>query len=322
MTDQMFENLKKELPNIQKDVLLAGHTTFNIGGPATYFLEANNKEDLIKALQLCKKLSLPFFVLGGGSNVLISDEGFMGLTVKIGSFGGNVALQRENLVEAPAGIEAKDLVYFCVENGLAGLEWAGGLPGTFGGAIRGNAGAFGGEMKDSIFSVEALDTDFNLTTFSNQDCQFSYRNSIFKQKGLTIISATLQLKTGDTSNLRAVADSHIAYRNEKHPLEYPSAGSVFKNVDVKKIPPQFQAEFTSKIKQDPFPIVPAAWFIIGAGLIGKQVGQAQISKKHSNYIINLGGAKAKDVLELINQTKIAVKKKYGIELEVEVQYLE
>ncbi len=169
--------------------------------------------------------------------------------------------------------------------------------GTFGGAVRGNAGAFGGEMKDSILYVNILDKNLKIKKLSNKQSEFSYRSSIFKKQNLIILSAGVKLKKGEGEILKGVAESHINYRKEKHPLEYPSAGSVFKNVDVDTLPLEFQKEFSDKVKQDPFPIVPAAWFIIGAGLTGKQVGQAQISKKHSNYIVNLGGAKAKDVLE-------------------------
>ena len=156
----------------------------------------------------------------------------------------------------------------------------------------------------------------------NKECRFSYRSSIFKEKDLVVLSASLKLKKGDKKVLQKIAKSHINYRKEKHPLEYPNIGSIFKNVDFKKVSQKFKKEFINKVKQDPFPIVPAAWFIIGVGLAGKKIGGAQISKKHSNYIVNLGGAKAKDVLALIELTKKKVKKVYNLDLEVEVQYLD
>jgi UDP-N-acetylmuramate dehydrogenase len=257
--------------------------------------------------------------------VLVSDKGFKGLIIRIKNPKEELLvkeLQGNIIIEAPAGIEIRQLVSFSVENGLQGLEWAGGLPGTFGGAIRGNAGAFGGEIKDSIFQVEAFDKNILLRKFSHKECQFSYRSSIFKKKQWIILSAQIKLKRGNKQELENIANSRINYRKEKHPLEYPSAGSVFKNVDVKKIPKKFQTLFFDKIKKDPFPIVPSAWFIIEAGLTGKKIGQAQISKKHSNYIVNLGGAKAKDVLQLIALVKKVIKKKYGVLLEQEIQFLE
>lgn len=318
--DEIFETLKKELPNLQKNVLLKEHTTFNIGGPAEYFLLSLEEKEIMHAIKTARKLRLPIVVMGGGSNLLVGDAGIRGLVVK-NQVAGPMVLMKHNVIEAPAGIVFSDLVAFSIDKSLEGLQWAGGLPGTFGGAIRGNAGAFGGEIKDAILSVRALDHKLHVKKLSNAQCQFSYRSSIFKRENWVVLSASVKLKKGDKEKLQEVSHSHINYRSQKHPLEYPNAGSVFKNVDVKILSPKFQTLFSDKIKKDPFPIVPAAWFIIGAGLAGKKIGQAQISEKHSNYIVNLGGAKAQDVLELIKLVKATVKTKYGIELEVEVQYL-
>src|SRR3989344_4091547 len=309
--DKTFEMLKKELPGVKKQVPLAAHTTFNIGGPAEYFLPATTQKEILRAIRTAKKIKLPVFVMGGGSNLLVSDSGVRG-----------VVLKKNNVVEAPAGAVLGKVIDFSISKSLQGLEWAGGLPGTFGGGIRGNAGAFGGEMKDTIVSVRALDDQFNLRKLSNGESGFSYRSSIFKRKNWVVLSAQVKLKKGNKKKLKEISNSRKDYRKEKHPLEYPNAGSVFKNVAVKDLAPIFQSEFADKVKQDPFPIVPAAWFIIGAGLAGKKVGRAQISQKHSNYIVNLGGAKAKDVLALIDMVKNNVKNKYGIVLEMEVQYLE
>ena len=173
-----------------------------------------------------------------------------------------------------------------------------------------------------FFFVLLHNFGFIAETFTNEDRKlFSYRNSIFKQHGWIILSAKIQFIPGDLVKLQEIANSHIQYRQDRHPLEYPSAGSVFKNVDVATLQPEVKKVFEDKIKQDPFPIVPAAWFIIGAGLTGTQVGGAQISKKHSNYIVNVGGAKAQDVLELIALAKEKVKEQYGVELEQEIQYI-
>ena len=318
MTD-IFTILKERLPNIQKNIPLKVHTTFKIGGSAEYFLTASKKDDVVSAIQLAKKIKLPIFVFGGGSNLLVADKGIRGLVIKIENSADIYVKDNDMIVHA--GVPMKALVEVSIRNSLAGLEWAGGLPGTFGGAIRGNAGAFGGEMKDAIFSVEALDNRLVLRQLNHTQCQFAYRTSIFKKKNWIILSATVRLKKGNKKQLQDIAKSHIAYRQEKHPLEYSNAGSVFKNIPVKGLAPKYQKEFADKIKQDPFLIVPAAWFIIGAGLAGKKIGGAQISKKHSNYIVNTGKATAKDVLLLIQTVKKKVKQKYGINLEMEVQYV-
>lgn len=332
MEKKILQELKKQLPRVKTGVLLKDHTTFNIGGPAEYFYIAKSRQDIVSAVNAAKKLKIPLFMFGGGSNLLVADKGLKGLVVKIQNK--NIAIKKNTII-ADAGVDMKNIVDVSIKASLEGLEWAGGLPGTFGGAIRGNAGAFGGEIKDSVSCAEAFDGHFTLRNFTNKQCKFSYRNSIFKEKSWTIVSATVTLKRGIKKELRAIADSHIAYRNEKHPLEYPSAGSIFKNINVKGIPAEFLPLFKDKIKQDPFPIVPAAWFIIGAGLTGKTIGRAQISRKHSNYIINLGrdakeagsagssvrGAKAKDVLALIAFAKKEVKEKYHIDMEPEVQFV-
>jgi UDP-N-acetylmuramate dehydrogenase len=319
MPDNIFKKLQAEFPLIQQKVSLKDYTSFKVGGPAKYFLVVKTKEELLRAIALAKRLRLKTFVLGGGTNVLAPDKGFNGLIIKVSLSG--LSLVSATVIEAESGVVMKDLVNFSIKNNLAGLEWAGGLPGTFGGAVRGNAGAFGGEMKDSVFSVDILDSALKAKTLSHQQSQFAYRNSVVKKKGWTIISAKVKLKKGDKKALLKIANSRISYRKKFHPLEFPNAGSVFKNVPVKSLPKKFLPEFVDKIKQDPFPIIPTAWLIIGAGLTGKKVGRAQISKKHSNYIVNVGKAKASDIIKLIATVKKVVYKKYGVMLEPEVQYL-
>jgi len=318
--NNIYKKLKKEFPQLQKNVLLKNHTTFKIGGPAEYFLLATKEKEILHVINTAKKMHLPIFVMGKGSNLLVSDDGVLGLVVK-NQVARRIVLKKNDIIEAPAGIVFGELVNFSINKSLEGLEWGGGLPGTFGGAIRGNAGAFGGETKDSILEVRALDSKFNLRKLSNKQCKFSYRTSIFKRENWVVLSASVKLKKGGKKKLKEISDSHTNYRKQNHPLEYPNAGSIFKNVDFKDLSPKFQKLFLGKVKKDPFEIVPSAWLIIGAGLSGKKIGQAQISKKHSNYIINLGGATAKDVLELIEFVKKEIKKKYGVLLEQEVQYL-
>ncbi len=319
MQSEVFKILKKELPGTKKNILLKNHTTFKIGGPAEYFLTASDQKDLGKAIKVAKRLKLPVFVLGGGSNLLVSDQGFKGLVIKLKN--SNDYSLKNNIISASAGVELGKLVKFSVKNSLEGLEWAGGLPGSLGGAVRGNAGAFSGETKDIILEVHALDDKLNLRKFSNKQCQFSYRSSIFKRKNWVVVSAKIKLKKGDKKSLQKIFRARVNYRNQRHPLEYPNAGSIFKNVDFKKFFPKFKKSLLAVVKKDPFPVVPTAYLISEAGLKGTTVGKAQVSEKHPNFIVNLGGAKAKDILKLIELVKKKIKKMYGIHLEVEVQFL-
>ncbi|MCH8741637.1 UDP-N-acetylmuramate dehydrogenase [Patescibacteria group bacterium] len=320
-------SLQKLLPGLKRNVLLKNYTTFKIGGAAQFFFVAKNKKDVMKAVQTSKKLKLPFFILGEGSNLLISDRGFKGLVVKIRNTKYEIPRTRTSsvrgrqniLVYAEAGVSFPVLVKATTELGLSGLEWAGGLPGTLGGAIRGNAGAFRGEIKDVILEVEALDEKGNLKTLSRKQCNFSYRSSIFKKNNWIVLSTALKLGKGNKKLIQSIAKSHIRYREEKHPLEYPNAGSIFKNCDLKKIPKRLRASFNKVVKTDPFPLIPSAHLISEAGLKGLRVGQAEVSTKHPNYIVNLGNTTAKDVIKLINLVKKEVKDKFGIVLEEEIK---
>jgi len=264
----------------KKNVLLENYTTFKIGGLAKYFFIAKTKEDLIKAIKLAKKLKLPFFILGGGSNLLVSDRGFNGLVIKFG--------------QPLSSYVSK------------GLEWAAGIPGTVQGAVCGNAGAFGKSMKDAVKSVEVFDIKREkVEIFKNKDCQFGYRDSIFKKKkNLVIISVKIKSGKSDRKKIKEYLD----YRKQRHP-RLPSAGSVFKNPAPSSGAGRGVGE------------TPAAILIHRAGLTGKKIGDAQISEKHSNFIVNLGNAKAKDVKKLIKLVKQKVKNKFGIVLEEEIQFL-
>jgi UDP-N-acetylmuramate dehydrogenase len=321
MEEKTVLQLKSLLPDIRENVFLKDHATFKIGGPATYFIEVRSKEDLIKAVTAAKTCGVPFFILGGGSNLLVSHEGFSGLIIKVLHEKG-IVLKPGNIVEASAGVEMKELVSFCIDQALAGIEWSGGLPGTFGGAIRGNAGAFGGEIKDSILEVEALDDDLKVRQFSNKDCQFTYRSSIFKLNNWIVISAKLQLTPGDKKVIADIAQSRIDYRKEKQPLHLPNAGSVFKNCDLKWFSKEWQEKLAHVVKQDPFPVVPTAYLLSECNLKGTRIGGAEISTKHPNFIVNVENAKTQDVLDLIEVAKKAVKEKYGVTLEQEVHYLQ
>ena len=272
MEYNIFKKLKKDLPGIKKNVALKNHTTFKIGGPAEYFLIANNEKILLGAVKTAQKLKLPVFILGGGSNLLVADKGVKGLVIKIKNKSVKI---KNNTIIADAGIELEKLVNLSINKSLQGLEWAGGLPGTFGGAIRGNAGAFAGEIKDIILEVRAIDTSFSLRKFSNRQCRFSYRSSIFKERNWTVISAKISLKKGNKKKLKEIAQSRINYRKERHPLEYPNAGSIFKNVPFSQFSTSLKKRLLAVVKKDPFEVVPTAYLISEAGLKGKRIGNVQ-----------------------------------------------
>lgn len=302
----------------KQNIPLSEFSSYKIGGPARYFFEAKNPEQLKKAIHESKKRNLEFLVIGGGTNLLIGDEGFAGLALKPSiDF---IEISRDG-ISVGAGTLVSDLLNFCVKNGLSGFEWAGGLPGTIGGAIRGNAGAFGREIKDVVKNVRAFDTE-SLQEVERDwsECDFGYRSSIFKKKGNgeIIISAIFNLGKGDAKKIEKSINEKISYRKERHPLEYPNAGSVFKNVDAKKITGSQKKKFAAVIKTDPFPVVPAAYIISETGLKGISSGGAMISPKHPNFIVNVLNATSSDVKNLINLAKDRVKNKFGIELEEEI----
>lgn len=322
--DPIFVTFKKALPALKRNIMLSKHTTFNIGGPAKYFLVTEKAAEISKALTIAKKHGVPFFILGGGSNVLAADKGFGGLVVKIKSGANAITLKKHkgrHLVTAAAGVDMKDLVKFSANNGLSGLQWAGGLPGTFGGAIRGNAGAFGGETKDSIVSVQILDEQLRPRVLSNRDCNFSYRSSIIKEKNWIVLAATVQLQPGNKQEIWKVAKANMQYRKDRHPLDLPNAGSIFKNADFAAFAAHWKKNLQDVVKKDPFEVVPVAYLFSQMGLKGRTVGGAMVSQKHPNFIVNSTNAKAQDVLDIIEMNKKDVKKAYGIDLEQEVQYL-
>jgi UDP-N-acetylmuramate dehydrogenase len=304
---------------IQEGVSLAEHSNYRIGGPARYFCEAPNEEEIRNGVLFAREQRLPLFVLGGGTNLLIDDEGFNGVVLKPTVM--DLSADRET-VTVGAGVLVADLLKFTVEHSLGGLEWAGGLPGMVGGAIRGNAGAFRGEIKDRILSVESFDVE-TLTTITrgNADCKFGYRSSIFKEKNgrEIILGAILNLAKGDAQKIAAAIQEKIDYRLERHPMEYPNIGSTFKNVDLELVPKIWRGTVEKVVKVDPFPVVPTAYLISEAGLRGTQRGGAMVSPKHPNFIVNLGGATAADVKFLIATVKESVFDKYGIRLEEEIQ---
>jgi len=302
----------------RKNVSLAKHSNYKIGGPARYFFEARTPAEVRTALAEAKKRKLKVFILGGGTNLIISDKGFNGLVLKIIVRGFSA---KKNEVTVGAGELMADLLKFAAQKRLSGLQWAGGLPGTVGGAVRGNAGAFGGETKDNIKSVRTLNTKtLKEKAWTNRQCWFGYRSSIFKEQDgeEIVLEATFTLEKGDEKNIRAEMNDHIRYRQEHQPLEYPNVGSIFKNVPLARVPKKWHAAFAPVVKTDPFPVVPTAYLLSEAGLKGVVHGGAMFSPKHPNFIVNVRKAKASDVKALIALAQAEVRKKFGIKLEPEV----
>ncbi|MDP4008860.1 MAG: UDP-N-acetylmuramate dehydrogenase [bacterium] len=318
MNTLLIEILKKELPDLQEGVILAPYTTFTIGGPAQYFLEVKTQEQLVHAVRVARLHNVPFFLLAKGSNVLVSDVGFPGLIIYVRANAWSI----EGIsLKAEAGVLMSELVEETCKRGMKGFEWAGGLPGTLGGAVRGNAGAFGGEMKDNVVSVTYLNNQGEVQVIQKDECAFGYRNSLFKEKGFPVLLAEFRFTEADPKELQDTAQSRIAYRKERHPLEYPNAGSMFKNVPLSSVSESLHEFVSQAVKQDPFPVVPAAFLIAQANLKGMREGGAQVSEKHPNYIVNIGGARAKDVINLVLRVKEKIASQFGIQLEEEVTIL-
>ena len=320
------------MPKFKENVSLAKFTNYKIGGRARFFFEAKTEADVRWAVGEARTRKIACFILGGGTNLLIDDAGFNGLVLRV-TIGGIIA--KKNLITAGAGVPMSKLTAAAAKKSLAGLDWAGGLPGTLGGAIRGNAGCFGGEIKDSVQAVKSFDTKtMRSVTRNRAQCRFDYRTSIFKQHpGEIIISATLRMKKGDRKKISAALNKGRLWRASRHPLEYPSAGSVFKNVSlaeilrprskpyriaVKNLAVHYRGSSFS-VKTDPVPVIAAAKLIGESGLSGKRCGGAMISPKHTNFIVNTKHAKAREVLHLISLVQKRVHRKFGIRLEPEIQ---
>lgn len=302
---------------------LAKHVNIRIGGPADFYLEARSSDEIASAVLAALADGVPFVVFGGGSNTLPSDEGFRGLVIQAANRAWSIEGER---VYAEAGVPSAFLARKAAEAGLTGLEWAISLPGTIGGAVRGNAGCFGGETKDALASVDALrvtDGKIERVTYSPEDCGFGYRHSAFKRNADVVLDVELELKTAPKEECLAKLDAVLAKRKLEQPSDSPSAGCMFKNFDFKD-----ESEISKLMSMVEVPKeflaakrLPAGWLIEQADLKGKKVGGAQVSDKHGNFLMNLGKATASDVLQLISLIKMKIRDEYGVQLEEEVQLL-
>ena len=308
--------------NIQNNIPLAPYTTYKIGGPAQFFVRVSSLEELSLAIRWAKAQGLSLRFLGGGSNLLISDRGVNGLVITLAAHEPNFL---ESGVKVGAGYGLSKLVNDSVKQGLQGLEWAAGIPGQVGGAVRGNAGAFGGWIANNITAVEVYNTQAErLEVFKKEDCHFDYRDSIFKRRPeLLIWSATFSLTLADRESLEKIAKEHRHYRREHHPT-LPSAGCVFKNVPVNEVmgraPELWSAAQLARAVSGQE--VAAGFIIAQAGLAGYAVGPVQVSTQHSNFLVNRGGATAQEVHQLISYIQETIKRVYHLELVPELAFWE
>lgn len=277
------------------------HSTFRIGGNARYAVFAQDAEMLLCCVRQCRAQGIPYLVVGNGSNLLFDDAGYAGTVIFTGKMNRIDALEHGRL-RAEAGASLSALCAEAQQRSLAGLAFACGIPGTVGGAVYMNAGAYGGEMAQAVCAVRAYDPVCDaVRTYDAADCDFAYRHSIFQDSasGQIILDCTVGLVPGDGEQIRAQMQEYLAARKEKQPLEYPSAGSVFK---------RYPGYYTAQL-------------IDQAGLRGMRVGGAQVSEKHAGFIVNRGGATARDVLELIGQIQDKIDQLYGIRIACEIKYI-
>ncbi|MFH1233231.1 MAG: UDP-N-acetylmuramate dehydrogenase [Patescibacteria group bacterium] len=306
---------------IIKNKILAPLTSFKIGGSAKFFIEIKNSEELKKAVCWAKERKEKIVVFSGGSNILINNSGIDGLVIKLSDAS---LLIDNNEIICGAGVRLAQVVNITIDNKLTGLEWATGIPGTVGGGVYGNAGAFGSAMATTVKDVVAYDIENNaFSTFDNKQCCFGYRDSIFKQTdNLIIVKVRFVLTFGRQDEIKKLVDNYLIHRNNAQPKDF-SAGSIFKNLSFDYL--QLvnsdlanQAEEAGIVKGGK---VATSWVIDKLGLKNKQIGFAKVSEKHAGFILNVGKAKAKDVVDLINFIKQQAKEKYNIELNEEIRYL-
>ena len=296
---QMLKGYTNE-ENIHLGEPMSNHTTFRVGGPADCLLDVRDKEELKKICKYLRLTGMPTFIMGNGSNLLVSDKGFRGVVLKVQSGMNQVRVEGKRII-AQAGATMAQVARVAMENGLTGLEFASGIPGTIGGGVIMNAGAYGGEMQQVVTGVEVLSSDGEFWNLDNETMEFGYRTSSIKGKDYVVTEVEMELSEGDPAQIKATMDSLAAQRREKQPLEYPSAGSTFKRPE---------GHFAGKLIQD-------------AGLRGYAVGGAMVSEKHCGFVINVqpGITTAADVMKLIRHVQETVMEAFDVELEPEVIFL-
>lgn len=300
MNKIFYEALVKVLDEdqIKPEEPMKNHVTFRVGGPADFFVTPKNYEELSGVLKCCAKYEMPCYIMGNGSNLLVSDQGYRGVVIQLFRQLNDIQCEG-NVIRAQAGALLSAVANRALEEKLTGFEFAAGIPGTLGGACVMNAGAYGGEMKDVVKSVTVLTREGERITLQKNELELGYRTSIIAKKDYIVLEAEIELEVGDAEEIKAVMDDLKERRTTKQPLEYPSAGSTFKRPE---------GYFAGKLIQE-------------SGLQGFQVGGAQVSEKHCGFVINKDQATAADIAELIRQVQDRVEEKFGVRLETEVKRL-
>lgn len=296
----VVEALQKFVPmeNIRLQEPMAGHTTFRIGGPADCFLQIENEEQLKGVQRYLNVVEVPYFVLGNGSNLLVNDSGYRGIILQIGPRMSEIVVESGRIV-AKAGALLSQVARVAMEHGLTGLEFASGIPGTVGGGVMMNAGAYDGEMSQVVTQVRVISREGETLELDRATMEFGYRTSTIRNNSFIVTEVTFELQRGDRDAIKAKMEELMARRKEKQPLEYPSAGSTFKRPE---------GYFAGKLITD-------------AGMKGFQTGGARVSDKHCGFIINTGNATAQDVKDVISEVQRRVKDKFRVDLEPEVVFL-
>lgn len=300
ISEAVIQSLRKFVPeeNICLQESMASHTTFRIGGLADCFVQLENTEQLIKVQKYLSQVGVPFFVLGNGSNLLVSDAGFRGAILQIGSKMNRVTVEG-NVIVAQAGASMAQIARTAMEHELTGMEFASGIPGTIGGGVVMNAGAYGGELSQIVTQVNVVNNEGEIMELDNETMEFGYRTSTIRNNPFTVTEVILRLEKGDRRQIRERMEELAAKRREKQPLEYPSAGSTFKRP---------AGHYAGQL-------------IMEAGLRGFQCGGAKVSDKHCGFVINTGNATAEDVRKLIREVQARVRDQFNVDLETEVLFL-
>ena len=300
MNSSIFDYIKQIVPqeNILFDEPMSRHTTFRVGGDAKCLIKINSKEQLVKLIPYLQITGQNYFILGNGSNLLVGDKGYPGIIVKLDSNMGSILVEGDYM-RVPAGTLLSKAAAVARDHSLTGMEFASGIPGTVGGGIVMNAGAYGGEMKQIVESVEVMNREGEILVLDNDTMEFGYRTSVIKNRPFIVLETVFKLTPGDQEQITARMEELAQKRREKQPLEYPSAGSTFKRPE---------GYFAGKL-------------IMDTGLRGFSIGGARVSDKHCGFVINAGNATAADVREVIEEVQQRVKEKFGVVLEREVIYL-
>lgn len=298
---KIYDLLTNEIKQgtVKIDEPMNKHTNFKIGGNADIFVVAKNIEEIKYVVKFANENKIEVTVLGNGSNVLVSDKGIRGIVLQIDLKAINIKQEKSAIIEVEAGVMLGMLAQVLLKQSITGFEFAAGIPGSVGGAIRMNAGAYGGEMKDIVKDVTILTKDGKITTITNEKCDFSYRHSRFVNSKEIVIKTTLELPYGEKNEIKAKMDEYAQSRKEKQPLNFPSAGSTFKR----------GSDFIT------------AKLIDECGLKGYTSGGAQVSMLHAGFIVNIGNATAQDVLNVVNHVKQVVLEKTGKQIELEIELL-